>query len=218
MLKKPDREDRGLNKRDFYDGLNARRKWLWSSSLADTHTHSPPSLSLIHSLTLCDALLHSSLPGAVKKARETHKSKLKCSSECFLDVMHGPWDAARPCCYTCKPDVGTVQQKETCYFPSRTTFLDWDIFDFRHGCRMQCRTSCVGVNYKATSCEGLSVTRKWLAWGVIPVSVASCHITSLPNWFLLAAFHLNINGLLGKNKNACSSVRHTGPNVTSVPS
>lgn len=138
MLKKPDREDRGLNKRDFYDGLNARRKWLWSSSLTDTHTHSPPSLSLIHSLTLCDALLHSSLPGAVKKARETHKSKLKCSSECFLDVMHGPWDAARPCCYTCKPDVGTVQQKKPCYFPSRTayhpntlTFLDWDTFWFQ---------------------------------------------------------------------------------------
>lgn len=30
------------------------------------------------------------------------QSKLKCSSECFLDVMHGSRDAAWPCCYTCK--------------------------------------------------------------------------------------------------------------------
>lgn len=108
-------QNTGLNKRDFCDGLNAGRKWLWSSSLTlifflcllQTHTHihthtHPPSFSLIHSLTLGDALLHSSLPGAVKKARETHKSKLKCSSECFLDMMHGSWDAAWPCCYTCK--------------------------------------------------------------------------------------------------------------------
>ena len=94
---------------------------VWSSSLTlilclrlslrHTHTHThiaafppflPPFLPLIHSLTLGDALLHSSLPGAVEKAGETHKSKLKCSSECFLDMMHGSWDAARPCCYTCK--------------------------------------------------------------------------------------------------------------------
>ncbi len=79
---------------------------LWYSfcvSCTRTHTHThAPSLSLIHSLTLGDALLHSSLPGAVKKARETHKSKLKCSSECFLDMMHGSWDAAWPRCYTCK--------------------------------------------------------------------------------------------------------------------
>lgn len=138
MLQKLDREDRGLNKRDSYDGLNAGRKWLWSSSLSDTrcthtHTHTgPPSLLLIHSVTLCDALLHSSLPGAAKKARETHKSKLKCSSECFLDMMHGSWDAAWPRSYACKcaethrhPDVGrlgTVQQSPP-YIPLWFTHL-----------------------------------------------------------------------------------------------
>lgn len=74
-----------------------------SLSLSLSLSHPPLSPSLfIHSLTLGDALLHSSLPGAVKKAREAHKSKLKCSSECFLDMMHGSWDAAWPCCYTCK--------------------------------------------------------------------------------------------------------------------
>lgn len=104
MLKKLDREDRGLNKRETsLMGSNAGRKWLWSTSLTDTHrtththtySHQPSLLlphlllSLIHSLTLCDALLHSSVPGAARKAAETHKSKLKCSTECFLDMMHG---------------------------------------------------------------------------------------------------------------------------------
>lgn len=35
----------------------------------------------------------------------------------------------------------------------------------------------------------LTGTRKWLAGGVIPVSVVSCHVTLLQNWFLLPAFH-----------------------------
>lgn len=30
------------------------------------------------------------------------------------------------------------------------------------------------------------------ATGVVPVSLVSCHITSLQNWFLLSALHLNI--------------------------
>lgn len=67
MLKKPDREDRGLNKRDFYDGLNAGRKRLWSSSLTDTlshtrarahiHTAHPPS----RSFTRSHCAMHSSI-------------------------------------------------------------------------------------------------------------------------------------------------------------
>lgn len=69
---------------------------------ARTHKRSlsfPSPLS--HSLTHIGwCTLHSSLPGALKKAGETHKGKLKCSSECFLDMMHGSWDAAWPCCYT----------------------------------------------------------------------------------------------------------------------
>lgn len=69
-------------------------------------------LSLTHSLTLGDARLHSSLPGALKKAKETHKSKLKCSSECFLDVMHGSQDASVAAGTGCKCRSKTPQSSQ----------------------------------------------------------------------------------------------------------
>lgn len=83
--------DGGLNSRETsLMGLNAGRKWWWGSSLAHTiHTHihrlGLPSLLL---LTLCSALLHSSVPGAAKKATETHKKQIE-----MLHWVLSPHDA-----------------------------------------------------------------------------------------------------------------------------
>lgn len=157
-----------------------------------THTYTPPPLPLIHSLTVADALLHSSLPGAVKKARETHKSKLKCSSECFLDMMHGSWDAARPCCYTCN-HAETHRSKAASTLRQPQSYSVWnraEIYDFIFFLAFVLDILKAVIHHHV---RGLSGTRKWLGGGVIPVSVVSCHITLLLNWFLLSAFHQNIN-------------------------
>lgn len=150
-------------------GCEAHRSLI----LARTHTRSSsPSRFPIHSLTLCDALLHSSLPGAAKKARETHKSKLKCSSECFLDVMHGSWDAAWPCCLPHKCAGPQIHKHKSQSVPKtlllslayyRSSLLQNHIFSpdlhirsvLESNALQQCMRWFDELPILATSCQGL---------------------------------------------------------------
>lgn len=180
---------------------------------------SPPSLPpfLPPSFTHSRWLMHFSiLPylGQWRRPGETHKSKLKCSSECFLDMMHGSWDAAPAllllhllaCWNTQIQSAGhdTTAKNPLAYLFNFTDLLLhvarrrrkkmerlclnllWFEFIF-----MLCRPAPIWeaeMHYQVR----VYVEQGSGSRGVIPVSVVSCHVTLLQNWFLLSAFHQNI--------------------------